>query len=197
MDYCSSDEDVRAHRCATRACAPKVVTLTQVRYFVFSVAFLVTVAAQVLAQVKSPAAKLSEAQQPYVLRQSVEEVLLYCTVIDRKGRPHLNPDRGDFTVLEDGKRAAIVHFAKDDVPVSISLVLDDSKSMSEKRPIVQSAALALVNASNPDDETSITNFADKEYVDQDLTGDISALLPSRICTDVCRKASCMPASSLR
>jgi Ca-activated chloride channel family protein len=117
----------------------------------------------------------SPSDQTYVLHQRVEEVLLYCTVIDHKGQLVTDLERPAFTVLEDRKPVTVTHFARKDVPVSLALILDDSGSMKEKRTAVQNAALTIIKASNPEDETSVTNFADKPYLDQELTGDVSQL----------------------
>src|SRR3978361_1368919 len=68
--------------------------------------------------------------------------------------------------------APIIYFSHQDVPISLMLVLDDSGSMKEKRSAVDSAAVDLIKASNPEDETAVTNFADTSYLDQDLTADL-------------------------
>lgn len=111
----------------------------------------------------------------FVIRQNVEEVLLYCTVTDAKGVLITDLLRSAFHVREEKRDVLISHFSRGDVPVSLSLILDDSGSMREKRPAVQAAALALIRASNPMDETSITNFADSPYLDQGLTTDLASL----------------------
>jgi Ca-activated chloride channel homolog len=80
-----------------------------------------------------------------------------------------------FRVIENKLPAGINHFSDKDVPVSLALVLDDSGSMKEKRPAVQSAAMDLIKASNPEDETSITNFAETSYLDQGFTRDLAKL----------------------
>ena len=121
------------------------------------------------------ASSLPARDQTYVLHQRVEEVLLYCTVQDHKGQLVTDLERQAFTVQEDKKPVTITHFARKDVPVSLALILDDSGSMKEKRTAVQHAAMTLIKASNPEDETSVTNFADNPYLDQELTGDMSQL----------------------
>jgi VWFA-related protein len=63
-------------------------------------------------------------------------------------------------------------FKREDVPVSMGLVIDNSGSMREKRQGVESAALALVKDSNPMDEVFIINFNDDVYMDADFTNDI-------------------------
>lgn len=81
-----------------------------------------------------------------MLHQRVEEVLLYCTVLDHRGQLVNDLEGPAFTVLEDKKPVAVTHFARKDVPVSLALILDDSGSMKEKRTAVQNAALTLIKA---------------------------------------------------
>jgi Ca-activated chloride channel family protein len=117
-----------------------------------------------------------DADQPtFVLHENVQEVLLYCTVLDHKGNLVTDLDRAAFKVRESKLPATIINFNHKDVPVSLALVLDDSGSMAVKRSATQAAALDLIKASNPEDETSVTNFADTAYLDQDFTKDISKL----------------------
>jgi hypothetical protein len=47
--------------------------------------------------------------------------------------------------------------------------------MSSKRAGVASAALDLVKASNPQDETFVINFSDQAYLHQDFTSDLDKL----------------------
>jgi len=47
--------------------------------------------------------------------------------------------------------------------------------MSTKRAAVASAALDLMKASNPQDETFVINFSDQAYLDQDFTSDLDKL----------------------
>ena len=56
-------------------------------------------------------------------------------------------------------------FRREDVPVSLGLIIDNSGSMRDKRTKVEAAALALVKDSNPDDEVFIVNFNDEAFLD--------------------------------
>jgi Ca-activated chloride channel family protein len=62
-------------------------------------------------------------------------------------------------------------FKHEDVPVSMGLLIDDSGSMRDKRSRVEAAALALIRASNPQDEVFIVNFNDEAYLDVPFTSD--------------------------
>ena len=59
----------------------------------------------------------------------------------------------------------------------MGLVIDNSGSMRDKRPRVNEAALTLVQASNPHDESFVVNFNDDYYLDldKDFTSSIPEL----------------------
>lgn len=116
-----------------------------------------------------------EASQPYVLHQDAQEVILYCTVLDRQGHPVNDLKQQDFTILDGKTKVAVASFRHQDDPVSLGLVLDNSGSMKARRDAVNAAALALVQASNQQDEVFVLNFADQPYLDQDFTNDLGKL----------------------
>ena len=76
---------------------------------------------------------------------------------------------------EDGVPQTITSFQEQDIPISLGLLVDNSGSMRTKRQAVNAAALDLVHASNPEDETFVVNFSDEAYIDQDFTADINKL----------------------
>ena len=77
--------------------------------------------------------------------------------------------------LRTAKPQTITSFQHQDIPISIGILVDNSGSMRTKRQAVNQAALDLVRASNPDDETFVVNFSDEAYIDQDFTGNINKL----------------------
>ena len=81
----------------------------------------------------------------------------------------------DFAVFEDGKPQTINSFRREDVPVSLGIIIDNSGSMRDKRPAVNQAAINLVKASNPEDQVFIVNFNDEYYLDQDFTANMTKL----------------------
>jgi len=111
----------------------------------------------------------------FVLRADVDEVLLPCTVVDDKGRLVTNLDRGNFQVWEDNVPQKIASFQHQDVPVSLGILVDNSGSMSKKRPSVNKSALDLLEASNPQDEAFVVNFSDEAFIDQEFTSDVNKL----------------------
>jgi len=111
----------------------------------------------------------------YTLTRDVDEVLLPCTVVDQDGHLVMDLQQSDFHVFEDNTPQTIVAFTHSDVPVSLGILVDNSGSMRDKRAAVNTAALDLVRASNPQDEAFIVNFSDEAFLDQDFTSDINKL----------------------
>jgi VWFA-related protein len=121
-----------------------------------------------------PSAAIRKESEGYVLHTDVEEVALNCSVLDGK---RLVPDlkKENFSVLEDGVKQTLISFQHSDLPVSIALVVDNSGSMSRKRPSVNKSTLDLIAASNPEDEAFVVNFSDEAFIDQDFTSDVNLL----------------------
>jgi Ca-activated chloride channel family protein len=92
-------------------------------------------------------------------------VPLNVTVTDKSGRLVTTLPQSAFQVYENGVQQQIKLFKREDVPVSLGLIIDNSGSMREKRQGVESAALALVKDSNPQDEVIVVNFNDEVYLD--------------------------------
>jgi len=84
-------------------------------------------------------------------------------------------NRDAFAVYENGKRQAITLFRRDDIPVSLGLLIDNSGSMRAVRSKVEAAALALARASNPQDEMFVLNFNDNAHIDVPFTSDVRVL----------------------
>ena len=110
----------------------------------------------------------------YVLRTEVEEVVLNATVLDGN-QLVTGLTKDNFQVFEDGAKQSLLSFQHTDLPVSIALVVDNSGSMSRKRPSVNKCALDLIQASNPEDEAFVVNFSDEAYIDQEFTSDVNKL----------------------
>jgi Ca-activated chloride channel homolog len=114
-----------------------------------------------------------------VIRVDTRLIVCHTTVVDKSGHLVTDLPQSAFTVYEDGVKQDIKVFKREDVPISIGLVIDNSGSMREKRAKVAAAALALVKASNKDDETFVVNFNDEAYMDlphgKDFTNDLNDL----------------------
>lgn len=111
----------------------------------------------------------------YVFRARVEEVVLHATVYDDHDHMVTTLDKSAFQVFEDGIPQTITSFRREDIPVAVGIVIDNSGSMRDKRPAVNQAALNFVRSSNPQDEVFVVNFNDEYYLDQDFTASVPQL----------------------
>jgi len=111
------------------------------------------------------------------IKVDVALVVLHTTVIDDRGRFVDGLKQENFRVLEDKAEQKLSVFKREDVPVSMGLVIDNSGSMRDKRARVNEAALTLVQTSNPNDEAFVVNFNDDYYLDldKDFTNNIPEL----------------------
>jgi len=111
----------------------------------------------------------------FVFKKDVEEVILHATVLDDQNRLVSGLDKSAFTVVENGAPQPITSFRRQDVPVAMGIVVDNSGSMRDKRNEVSRAVTNLIRASNPQDEIFVVNFSQKYYLDQDFTSNVNLL----------------------
>ena len=122
-------------------------------------------------------AQQEQKDKDYRIRTDVNLVVLHATVLDERGKfvPDLKTE--NFRVFEDRAEQKLAVFKREDVPVTMGLVIDNSGSMRDKREKVNTAALTFVRTSNPDDEMFIVNFNDDYFLDldKDFTSDINEM----------------------
>jgi Ca-activated chloride channel family protein len=98
--------------------------------------------------------------KPYAITSQVNLVTLPVTVRDSKGRFVSDFEASNFRVFEDGQQQEVSVFRKDDIAVTVGLVVDHSGSMAAKEEEVADGAQTFVQASNPQDREFVVNFAD-------------------------------------
>jgi VWFA-related protein len=112
---------------------------------------------------------------PATFKLDTQLVPLYASVVDKSGKMVTNIPQSAFKVYENNVEQTLKIFNREDVPVSMGIIIDNSGSMREKRPKVAAASLELVKASNPQDEVFIVNFNDVAYLDAPFTSNIKKL----------------------
>jgi len=124
---------------------------------------------------KPPAQQNAAEETGTVFRVGTRLMICHTTVVDRNGHLVTDLPKEAFTVYENGVQQPVRLFRREDVPVSMGLIVDNSGSMRDKRAKVETAALGLVKASNPDDEVFVVNFNDEAFLDlphgKDFTND--------------------------
>jgi VWFA-related protein len=100
-------------------------------------------------------------------------VVCHTSVLDKTGHQVTTLPQAAFTVMENGVRQQLRTFRREDVPVAMGLVIDNSASMRNKRAQVEAASIALVKASNPQDDVFVVNFNEDAYLDMPAGVDFS------------------------
>jgi len=137
------------------------------------------------ARAQAPAPNPAEAQKPGerpvdrdgVPTFSVETrlVVLHATVLDNNKHMVTDLQKEHFKVYDNDVEQQIRQFKREDIPVSVGILVDNSGSMRDKRRKVNAAALTFVRTSNPADEVFIVNFNDEAFLDKDFTSNIEDL----------------------
>lgn len=126
------------------------------------------------AQQPAPPASAEESG-PATFTADTRLVILPVSVSDKSGRLITNLPREAFKVFENGAPQAIKIFRREDVPISLGIIIDNSGSMRDKRQKVETASLDLVKASNPRDEVFVVNFNDEAFLDVPFTNNLKKL----------------------
>jgi Ca-activated chloride channel homolog len=112
---------------------------------------------------------------PFKLSVNVDLTEVHVNVVDDKDRPVGNLKKENFRIFEDRTEQKITVFKHEDAPVSLGLVIDNSRSIEPRKKRLDAAALSFVRKGNPEDETFIVHFDDTARLARDFTDSIPAL----------------------
>jgi Ca-activated chloride channel family protein len=115
---------------------------------------------------------------PPAVQPTTQPVRLNVSVTDASNSLVADLRQEDFRVEEDGVPQTITYFAREELPVSYALVVDNSGSTRNVLDYLLRASGVLVSANKPDDETLIVRFVGSEQINvmQDFTGNQTALM---------------------
>lgn len=111
----------------------------------------------------------------FTFNVNVDLVEIQVLAVDTEGRHITALGQDNFRITEDGVDQDISLFRQDDLPVSLGLVIDNSRSMTRKKPRVDAAALSFVDHNNQDDEAFLIQFDDTARLAQAFTRDPQAI----------------------
>ncbi|HEX8174458.1 MAG TPA: VWA domain-containing protein [Pyrinomonadaceae bacterium] len=128
--------------------------------------------------VPTPDVESAEIDEGGTLKIDTNLVNLQVRVIDRFNSPINNVRQEDFKVYEDGVLQPIFQVAREEVPISYGLAVDNSGSMRSQIDKVIEAAKEIVNSNKPGDETFLVRFIDSDKIEtlQDFTSSKQALM---------------------
>lgn len=130
------------------------------------------VSALVLAFSLAQTNSFAQEAAPDVIKINTDLVVLDAQVLDKKtGQAVGDLKREDFELYDDGARQEISYFSRDELPLSILLLLDVSGSV---RPIIEQIGEGALNALQqlkPQDEVAVMAFANYAALVQGFTKD--------------------------
>jgi VWFA-related protein len=105
-----------------------------------------------------------------------DERVVYASVVDRDGATVLDLTVKDFIVREDGVAREVVRVAKDDDPLQIALLVDNSAQMRERLTQLRKATAAFVNATRDGVPIALITLAERPTIVVGYTTDRGQLL---------------------
>jgi len=129
-------------------------------------------------EIASPSASEQEDKGGYRIGVNVDLVLMHVSVFDKANHFVAGLKKENFRVYEDGVQQEVTSFSREDLPVSMGIVLDLSGSMKSRIDQVNKAALAFIRASNPEDQVFLIGFNEEVELLQDFTNDIDEITDS-------------------
>jgi Ca-activated chloride channel family protein len=109
------------------------------------------------------------------IKVNVDLVLLPVTITDPMNRPVTGLDKDNFKVFEGKELQDIRHFSGEDIPVSLGVIFDTSRSMSSKIDRARDAVAEFLNTANPEDEFFMIAFSDEPQQLSDFTDSVEQI----------------------
>jgi len=103
------------------------------------------------------------------VRVDVDLVLVPTTVSDRLNRPVMNLGPQDFALYEDNAKQQIRYFSSEDASISVGLILDVSRSMTNKIETERAAVAQFFQNANPEDDYFVITLSDRPRIIADTT----------------------------
>ena len=117
----------------------------------------------------------SSQDQP-IFKSSVRTVPIYATVVDSAGRLVPDLERGDFTILDNGKPLDVSLFSNDSQPFTAVVMLDTSASMTANLKLLNRAAEQFLLRLLPVDKAQVGAFNDKIQLSGTFTNNRDELI---------------------
>jgi VWFA-related protein len=130
----------------------------------------------------APALTQDAQDDVFKLNVNVDLVQLHVTVVDERDRNVSGLKQEHFRIMENRVEQPIALFKHEDVPVSLGLVIDNSRSIEPRKQRLDAGAIAFVRRGNSADETFIVHFDDAARVSRDFTGSIEDLEQTLVAT---------------
>jgi Ca-activated chloride channel family protein len=116
------------------------------------------------------------AQDQPIFKSSVRTVPIYATVVDSGGRLVPDLERGDFSILDNGKPIELSLFSNESQPFTAVVMLDTSASMTANLKLLNRAAEQFLLRLLPVDKAQVGAFNDKIQLSGTFTNNRDELI---------------------
>jgi VWFA-related protein len=103
-------------------------------------------------------------------------VLIPVSVTDARNHAITGLAPGVFRVFDDKTEQTVVHFAREDAPLSVGIVFDLSGSMKDKLEKSREALAEFLRGANPEDEFCLVEFSNRARLTVPFTSDAGAVV---------------------
>jgi Ca-activated chloride channel family protein len=117
----------------------------------------------------------AEARRPPTFGAAIDAVNLNVSVTDSHNRYVTDLGQDDFSVFENGVAQQLTLFRRDDVPISLALMIDGSSSMRDKLRSAQEAAVRFTRELRPRDSAEVIEFNERATTLQPFTSEHAAI----------------------
>jgi Ca-activated chloride channel family protein len=109
------------------------------------------------------------------IRVDVNMTLVPVSVVDNYGRSVLGLSPENFRIIDGSEQVPIVTFSKQDAPISLGLVFDASRSMTQKFRTAREAPTELYKRLNAQDESFLITIAERAELRQPFTSEFNEI----------------------
>jgi VWFA-related protein len=109
------------------------------------------------------------------LDAQADERVIYTSVVDKDGAPVLDLGIKDFIVREDGQAREILSVARDNDPLQIALLVDNSVAMRPRISLLRKAVAAFIESTRDDVQLALITLAERPTILVGYTTDRAAL----------------------
>jgi len=109
------------------------------------------------------------------LKAQADERVIYTSVVDKDGAPVLDLSIKDFIVREDGQAREILSVARDNDPLQIALLVDNSVAMRPRLTVLRKAVAAFIESTRDDVQLALITLAERPTILVGYTTDRAAL----------------------
>ena len=104
-----------------------------------------------------------------------DERVIYASVVDKNGEPVADLTPEDFIVREDGQTREILRVARDNDPLQIALLVDNSAGMRSKDSDLRKAVAAFIDGTREGVQIALITMASRPTISVNYTTDHQAL----------------------